>query len=116
VRHLAVGQACPMDGATVTRSHCSGCPSFVSFRMTDERAAVGCDWGEDVAQWLRRAMHAEGGPTPDRAEGRVSAGAPGARTVAPVRGGQPFRTGASIGFFLAAFGLGIALSGWERPS
>ena len=115
MRHLAVGQACPMDGATVTRSHCSGCPSFVSFRMTNERATVGCDWGDDVTAWLRREMRTEGHATDGRTEARAAVPAR-RRRIAASTAGQPRRPASPIGFFLAALGIGIALSAWDRPS
>ena len=108
MRHLAVGQACPMDGATVTRSHCSGCPSFVSFRAVQEVATVGCDWGDDVAGWLRREMSQSHGPLDGRSRAMVAARpAPQVRTAGPGAG--------VVGLFLAAFGVGIALSALERP-
>jgi hypothetical protein len=105
-----------MDGATVTRSHCSGCPSFVSFRMTNERAMVGCDWGNDVTAWLRREMRSDGQATEGRIEARAAAAAVRRPRVATARPGQPRRAGSSVGFFLAALGIGIALSAWDRPS
>jgi hypothetical protein len=110
-----------MDGATVTRSHCSGCPSFVSFRITNERAMVGCDWGDDVTGWLRREMRAGGSSAERRPEGRPAAVRAADRPIHPLRRGdirpsQPLRHGSPIGFFLAAFGLGIALTAWDRAS
>jgi hypothetical protein len=102
VRHLAVGQACPMDGAVVGRAHCSGCPSFVSYRLSGDVATVGCDWGQDVAAWLRREMRRR---------------APAARPP-PSRPGRPpgLAPGTSFGIFLAAVGVGLVLSAFERPA
>jgi len=99
VRHLAVGLSCPMDGTLVSRSHCSACPSFVSYRATEGVATVGCGWGDDVAGWLRREMRrAEPAPEPSpRTRRNTGLG------------------GAGFGLFLAAFGVGLVLSTLERP-
>jgi hypothetical protein len=92
-----------MDGVAAGRVHCSGCPSFVSYRLADGHGTVGCDWGEDVPAWLRREMR------------RV------APTQRPVVSAIPRRVGrlgagASIGIFLAALGVGLVVSAFERPA
>ena len=99
-----------MDGAVVTRSHCSACPSFVSFRLALETATIGCDWGQDVAAWLRHEMSTPNGPARAGTASRVPAPRPPARRPA-----QPL-TASAVGIFLAAFGVGLALSAWERPA
>jgi hypothetical protein len=113
VRHLSVGEPCPIDTTPVSRTHCSVCPSFISFRSSEGVATVGCAWGEDIAGWLRREMGAarvrqRAGGAPKRAG---SGGRP-IRPRAPKR--RPgFAAGKSFGLFVAAFGVGIALSALE---
>jgi hypothetical protein len=85
--------------------HCSGCPEFISFRSSERVATVGCSWGEDTAAWLRREMAAGGPPR------RVAEASRPVRPRAPMR--PRFAPGASIGLFLTAFGVGIALSALE---
>ena len=87
-----------MDGAPSGRTHCSECPSFISFRSSDGVATVGCSWGDDMASWLRREMLASRPARP--------------RAPKPKRRPR-FAPGASFGLFLAAFGVGIALSALE---
>ena len=106
MRHLWVGEPCPIDAAPVSRTHCSECPAFVSYRSAQGGATIGCSWGEDVAGWLRREM-ATGGAHRRAAAGRRSAGprAPRRRPrLAP---------GTSFGLFVAALGVGLALSAFE---
>jgi hypothetical protein len=55
-------------------------------------------------------MHALDRPRRDRAQVRAVARRPPGR-----RGGQPFTAGA-VGVFLAAFGFGVVLSAFDRPS
>jgi hypothetical protein len=98
VRHLSVGEPCPIDQTPASRTHCSACPSFISFRSSEGMATVGCSWGEDTAAWLRREM----------AAGRR------ARPQAPKPKRRPrVAPGASFGLFLTAIGVGIALSALE---
>jgi hypothetical protein len=103
VRHLVAGQPCPIDGAAAGRVHCSGCPSFVSYRLADDLGMVGCDWGEDVPTWLRREMRRT------------------APTQRPITSAAPRRVGrlgagTSLGIFLAALGVGLVVSAFERPA
>ena len=87
-----------MDQTPASRTHCSACPSFISFRSFEGVATVGCSWGEDMASWLRNEM---------------AAGRP-ARPRAPKPKRRPrLAPGASFGLFLTAFGVGIALSALE---
>jgi hypothetical protein len=87
-----------VDQTPASRSHCTGCPSFISFRSFENVETVGCSWGEDTAAWLRREM---------------AAGRP-ARLRAPKPKRRPrFAPGASFGLFLTALGVGIALSALE---
>jgi hypothetical protein len=87
-----------VDQTPASRSHCSACPSFISFRSSEGVATVGCSWGEDTAAWLRREMSA----------GRSTR----LRAPKPKRGPR-FVPGASFGLFLTALGVGIALSALE---
>jgi hypothetical protein len=115
VRHLSVGEPCPIDTAPVSRTHCSACPSFISFRSTEGVDTVGCSWGEDMVAWLRREMSV--GRPRQRAGGaprRAGSGGRSVRPRAPKR--RPgFAGGTSFGLFLAALGVGIALSALEAP-
>ena len=89
-----------MDQTPASRTQCSECPSFISFRSSEGVATVGCSWGEDMASWLRLEM----------ATGRT------ARPRAPKPKRRPrLAVGASFGLFLTAFGVGIALSALEAP-
>jgi hypothetical protein len=102
-----------MDSVPVSRSHCSDCPSFISFRSTEGVDTVGCSWGEDMAGWLRREMtvgrpHQRVGAVPRRA----GAGGRSVRPRTPKRR-TGFAPGKSFGLFLAALGVGIALSAFE---
>ena len=113
MRHLSVGEPCPIDMTPVSRVLCSACPSFISFRSSEDIATVGCSWGEDMAAWLRREMGT------GRARQRVG-GAPGRAGSGgrPIRPRAPKRRpglaqGMSFGLFLAAFGVGIALSAFD---
>jgi hypothetical protein len=106
VRHLAVGEACPINGAAVSRVLCSTCPEFVSYRSVDGVATVGCRWGEDVASWLRREMASA--PLPDDPPA-----APGAIGGAE-RSHRGLTGGISLAILVAAFGVGLALSAYER--
>ena len=113
MRHLAVGQPCPIDAVPVSRSHCSGCPAFVSFRTSNEVATVGCAWGDDVVAWLRREM----APIRRPISPRMAPGA-GRRTGprAPRTRRRPgLAPGTSFGLFVAALGVGLVLSALERP-
>lgn len=101
MRHLSVGEPCPIDATPVGRTHCSTCPSFISFRSSEGVAVVGCSWGEDIAAWLRSEMTVN----------RTRPARP-TRPRAPKRR-QRFAAGTSLGLFLAALGLGIALSALE---
>ncbi|HSK52990.1 MAG TPA: hypothetical protein VLA44_09555 [Clostridia bacterium] len=120
MRHIAVGEPCPIDATPVGRTHCSACPWFVSFRSGDGVATVGCSWGEDVAAWLRREMSvsttAGGGPLDAPLAGRDSAFARRLRRPRSprVRSRSSFGAGASLGIFIAAVGMGLALSALER--
>lgn len=98
-----------MDGAVVTRSHCAPCPSFVSFRISADVGTIGCDWGDDMAGWLRREMGQRDSNLPTRAMRRTPS------PLAPRRSGTSLG-GAALGLFLAAFGVGIAMSAFEKPS
>jgi hypothetical protein len=113
VRHLSVGEPCPIDTTPVSRSHCSECPSFISFRSSEGVDTVGCSWGEDMTAWLRHEMTAGrprqrvgGGPR------RAGSGGRSVRPRAPKRR-TGFAPGKSFGLFLAALGVGIALSALE---
>ena len=100
-----------MDGAVVTRSHCAPCPSFVSFRISTDVGTVGCDWGQDMTGWLRREMSRRHDNLPVARAAR-SVPAP----FGPRRTGSPLGAGAAFGIFLAAFGVGVAMSALEKPS
>ena len=106
MRHLWVGDPCPIDATPVSRTHCSECPSFVSYRSAKGGATIGCSWGEDVAGWLRREMTTGGSHRRAAAHRRPS------RPRAPIRRPR-FAPGTSFGLFVAALGLGIALSALE---
>ena len=106
MRHLWVGDPCPIDATPVGRTHCSECPSFVSYRAAKGGATIGCSWDEDVVGWLRREM-ASGG-----SHRRAAAGRRPTRSRAPRRR-QRFAPGTSFGLFVAALGVGIALSAFE---
>jgi len=106
VRHLWVGDPCPIDATPVSRTHCSECPSFVSYRSARGGATIGCSWGEDVAGWLRREM-ATGG-----SRGRAAASRRPARRHAQRRTPR-LAPGTSLGLFVAALGVGLALSALE---
>jgi hypothetical protein len=115
VRHISVGQPCPVDSTPTSRAWCSGCPEFVSYRSRDGVATVGCRSGEDVAGWLRREMS-----HPDIAPWlrRQMAGRSGSTTTPSTRAMLPVRSrpmlGGSVGVFLAAVGVGLLLSALER--
>jgi hypothetical protein len=104
VRHLSVGEPCPLDATPVSRTHCSTCPSFISFRSSEGVAVVGCSWGEDIAAWLRSEMGVN--------RTRPARPTRPTRPRAPKRR-QRFAPGPSFGLFLAALGVGIALSALE---
>ena len=106
MRHLWVGEPCPIDAAPVGRTHCSECPAFVSYRSAKGGATIGCSWGEDVAGWLRRDM-ASGGT-----HRRAAAARRRARPRAPMRRPR-LAPGTSFGLFVAALGVGLALSALE---
>ena len=106
MRHLWVGDLCPIDAAPVSRTHCSECPSFVSYRSAKGGATIGCSRGEDVVGWLRREM-ATGG-----SHRRAAAGRRPAPLRAPRRRPR-LAPGASFGLFVAALGVGLALSALE---
>ena len=112
VRHLAVGESCPIDGATVSRTMCSACPSFVSYRASAGTATVGCRWGEDVAGWLRREMDGPG-PQPGATFAHGRDRHRQSRAAGWVRGGLAAST--SFAIFLTAFGVGLVLAAFERP-
>jgi hypothetical protein len=102
-----------MDGVPVSRSHCSECPSFISFRSTEGVDTVGCSWGQDMAGWLRREMGV--GRRRQRAGAAPRRAGSGGRPVRPRSPGRRtgFAPGRSFGLFLAALGVGIALSALE---
>lgn len=100
-----------MDGAVVTRSHCAPCPSFVSFRVSVDVGTIGCDWGDDMTGWLRREMSRRDRNVPTRAVTRRMPA-----SVERRRSGASFALSASFGVFLAAFGVGLAMSAFEKPS
>jgi hypothetical protein len=104
-----------MDTVPVSRSHCSDCPSFISFRSSEGVDTVGCSWGEDMAGWLRREMSA--GRARQRAGGVSRRAGSGGRSVRPRPPNRRtgFAPGKSFGLFLAALGVGIALSALEAP-
>ena len=105
-----------MDTVPVSRSHCSECPSFISFRSSDGVDIVGCSWGEDMAGWLRREMSV-GRPRPRVGTMPRRAGS-GGRSVRPrpPKRRTGFAAGKSFGLFLAALGVGIALSAFEATT
>lgn len=104
-----------MDATPASRTHCSECPSFVSFRSSEGIATVGCSWGEDMVAWLRHEMAVSGthrrslsGPR------RVGGGAPGRLSrPRPPRRRPGLAPGTSLGLFLAALGVGMVLSALE---
>ena len=105
-----------MDTVPVSRSHCSACPSFISFRSNEGVDTVGCSWGQDMAGWLRREMSV----TRPRqrsvaAPRRAGSGGRSVRPRVPKRRAG-FAPGASFGLFLAALGVGIALSAFESTA
>ena len=104
-----------MDTVPVSRSHCSDCPSFISFRSSEGVDTVGCSWGEDMAGWLRREMSM--GRPRQRVAGAPRRAGSGGRSVRPRAPNRRtgFAPGASFGLFLAALGVGIALSALEAP-
>ena len=106
MRHLWVGDPCPIDAAPAGRTHCSECPAFVSYRSAKGGATIGCSWGEDTLGWLRREMSTGG------SHRRAAAGRRFARPRAPRRRPR-LAPGASFGLFVAALGVGIALSAFE---
>lgn len=64
MKHLTAGDPCPMDATPTTRSNCSKCPHFISYRGwigvngRDNVATIGCNYGADVDGWLRREFAA----------------------------------------------------------
>jgi len=105
-----------MDTVPVSRSHCSACPSFISFRSSNDVDTVGCSWGEDVAGWLRREMSvARTRQRPGAAPRRAGSGGRSVRPRVPKRR-SGFAPGTSFGLFLAALGVGIALSALESTA
>jgi hypothetical protein len=126
VRHLAVGEGCPIDAAPTSRRHCSGCPEFVSFRSSRGVATIGCEHGQDTVSWLRREMMTPVlalGPGDAALAKRPAIAAP-RRTVSRRRtSAAPLQhrrhqgragNGPSVAMFAAAVGVGILLSALDR--
>ena len=106
MRHLWVGEPCPIDATPVGRTHCSECPSFVSYRAAKGGATIGCSRGEDIVGWLRREM------ATGAVHQRAGAARRSTRPRAPGRRSR-LASGASFGLFVAALGVGLALSALE---
>lgn len=67
MKHLTAGVPCPMDRKPTSRSVCSKCPHFVSFRTfirpnDASVSTIGCSYGTDVNDWLRREFAAPTSP------------------------------------------------------
>ena len=109
MRHLAVAEPCPIDRRAVGRRACSECTHFVSFRSSAELDTIGCSWGEDTIDWLRREM------TPLAAR-HVTADRSTTGRIVRRPGAVPVRTsdGTALAVVAAAVGIGLLLSAMNR--
>ncbi|MFL5779433.1 MAG: hypothetical protein ACJ761_10910 [Chloroflexota bacterium] len=137
MRHLLVGQPCPIDATPASRRHCEACPEFVSYRSSAGISTIGCEYGQNVVGWLRREMTPRmlsSGEVKPVASARPLRATPRSRTRPAVRnqpraatydrrsirGGRRAENragsghGHSLAAFAAAVGLGILLSALDR--